>query len=671
MAGRLLYIPTNRKCSLAISEYAKEADFISQKTGDKTYFVVVESTNDEVAISNAATIERIRKNAVDIIHFTVDKQVAFIEQVLNNAQRITPSDKGRLLKLLLPTDVSYGSGPNKTALLAAALGASVIHRRDSDTRPCKIKKTPLYPSEIECKVVGKKYGKYKAFFAGSGYFGDRPLNYGELIAASSEFVYRLKQIENPARDYQEIIKRVDGYLKVQPEPKRYRQDIVRLDSDGMAEMGNCAIGELFKILPELPMHNTLGSDYMEKNLLYRLHYPVIYHSRNVVHDHFGKSGNRQGNKEFVAYNLRDVRFKLLVYIRNTFGESLKKNREGMIASEKIVDTKVYATMLRRVLRVIDKKELLNIIDQLANLYDDVYRYGKSKKYKKYSILASTIRKNSDILVSETLQGFDDYCFLVSKWKYLIQSAEKVGFNRKIQQPVEPLLYDWHNDLALESQKHDIAFLKKIIKQYSAHNILIVGAGTGRVAIPLSQTVTVTALDKDQDRLARLKSRKSNIKEIICSDILGFDPQGQKYDLVISPYSTIQAFYPPTTIKKAFERISSALKDDGLFVFDVSTSFNNKPSSSWQKILSGYCSELGSQVNECQKIERQAHYLRISKRFKYSGGQLNLTERWSYYNEELIKQSLAATSFKVIKVYKGYGKNISTHRRIYVCKKSLK
>ena len=124
-AGRLLYIPTNRKCSLAISEYAKEADFIARKTGDKTYFAVIESTSDDVATSNAVAIEKTKqKGAADIIHFTVDKQTAFIKQILNSTAISSPSDQRRLLKLVLPTSASYGSGPNKAALLAAARPAS-------------------------------------------------------------------------------------------------------------------------------------------------------------------------------------------------------------------------------------------------------------------------------------------------------------------------------------------------------------------------------------------------------------------------------------------------------------------------------------------------------------------------------------------------------------------
>ena len=62
------------------------------------------------------------------------------------------------------------------------------------------------------------------------------------------------------------------------------------------------------------------------------------------------------------------------------------------------------------------------------------------------------------------------------------------------------MYDFYNLHTLKGQNDDIKYYKEQIKYYNAKTVLIVGAGTGRVAIPLNDVAKVTALDFDEGRL---------------------------------------------------------------------------------------------------------------------------------------------------------------------------
>ncbi len=48
------------------------------------------------------------------------------------------------------------------------------------------------------------------------------------------------------------------------------------------------------------------------------------------------------------------------------------------------------------------------------------------------------------------------------------------------------MYDFYNEHTVRDQNKDIQYYINKILEYSAKKILIIGAGTGRVAVPLSE-----------------------------------------------------------------------------------------------------------------------------------------------------------------------------------------
>jgi len=236
--------------------------------------------------------------------------------------------------------------------------------------------------------------------------------------------------------------------------------------------------------------------------------------------------------------------------------------------------------------------------------------------------------------------------------------------------ISALLYDWHNEYVLEKQNNDIEYFKGCIKEYSPKNILIVGAGTGRVAIPLSSHAELVALDIDKSRLERLTEKNNEIK-IIKADICNYKSQ-KKYDLIIMPYSTLQLIPIKIKLAKCMNNIYNLLSPSGVGIFDVSRSFNTKKSSNWGEKLDMYCRELDERVIELQKIIKGKDKVIIIKKYikKNNDTLIQIQETWYPINLKTIKSVLLNASLDILKVDNGYLNGKSKHRYIIHVKKQL-
>lgn len=426
----MLYIPTNRECGTAISRYLLECKYIQEYTGEETFFLLIESNDFPCANSNSLVLKR-NKTDVNIIDFTLDKQNLFLERLLSNCKEITAKDKARLLSLLQPQGVCYGAGPNKAALLAAALNISVLHRRDSDTIPCTFKGENKYPSKLECDYILSnhnselyKYNGDIVYFIGSNYLGEAPIDYEELMEISPEYVYRIKKLENPSRSLESIVSRVHEYFS-SPNETYDGVDIVKDDITGLSEMGNCCVAGMFLHLPEMPMKNILGCDYMQKNVLYRLNYPILYHNRKVDHAYTDERDTKQDIQQFIDYNLRDVRFKLIMRIRNRHNAILKKKQDILISEENILNIDVYVDGFVEAIKDVPSSVLASMIDELVTVYREIGQHGNEYKYRKYSALADELSLSKEFLISDIYSGIDDYCYLIKHWKALIDATSQV------------------------------------------------------------------------------------------------------------------------------------------------------------------------------------------------------------------------------------------------------
>lgn len=231
-----------------------------------------------------------------------------------------------------------------------------------------------------------------------------------------------------------------------------------------------------------------------------------------------------------------------------------------------------------------------------------------------------------------------------------------------------IMYDFYNQHTLRDQNRDINYYINQIQKYSAERVLVVGAGTGRVAIPLSNYTNVTALDFDEERLKVLISKNKNIN-VICCDFINFNPL-EKYDLIIFPYSTIQFCGDITKINKIFNKLNQVMTEQTICIFDVSESFNEKSEKTNEFLFKDFCDEIKEQVEVYYSSKRYNDFIEFFIEYRLVEKNYNVieNEKYCYYDQEMFSNLLNKSNLLLLKIDNGYGDNIFQHKHLYHCRR---
>lgn len=231
-----------------------------------------------------------------------------------------------------------------------------------------------------------------------------------------------------------------------------------------------------------------------------------------------------------------------------------------------------------------------------------------------------------------------------------------------------LMYDFYNKYVLKDQNKDIDYYINQLKEYSANNVLVVGAGTGRVAIPLSDYANVSALDFDIERL-KLLNAKSKKPSIIYIDFIDFNCLGE-YDLIIFPYSTIQFGGDYLKMNRIFNRLGNYMNKDAVCLFDISENFNNKIEKKDEFLFKEFCDSINSNVEVYYTSRKYKHFIEFLVRYKLfdKNKEVLEKEKYTYYDKDLLLESLEANNLLLTKIDDGYGEAVLKYKHIYHCRR---
>lgn len=126
-------------------------------------------------------------------------------------------------------------------------------------------------------------------------------------------------------------------------------------------------------------------------------------------------------------------------------------------------------------------------------------------------------------------------------------------------------------LQYANYRDDIAFYARLAERLSANQILELGAGSGRVSIPLARRgfeVTGLELSPKMLELGRENTDREDVKvEFVLGDAREFKLD-QKFPLVIAPFNALMHLYSLADQDRALNCIKAHLKPGGVFAFDV-------------------------------------------------------------------------------------------------------
>jgi SAM-dependent methyltransferase len=145
------------------------------------------------------------------------------------------------------------------------------------------------------------------------------------------------------------------------------------------------------------------------------------------------------------------------------------------------------------------------------------------------------------------------------------------------------LYDYFQ----KGVRGDIKFYLNYFKNFKG-KILEIGAGTGRITIPLlKKDLNITALDISPKmiEILKTKARKENLSvKTVCADMRKFKLR-DKFDAIIITFRTFQHMYLVADQLNSLRNIKKHLKPNSVLIFDIynpSLKYIQKGDRRWRK-----------------------------------------------------------------------------------------
>jgi SAM-dependent methyltransferase len=138
---------------------------------------------------------------------------------------------------------------------------------------------------------------------------------------------------------------------------------------------------------------------------------------------------------------------------------------------------------------------------------------------------------------------------------------------------DPELYDFE----YRDHRHDVGWYRGLARARGpAQRIVELGAGTGRISVPLVHDGHhVTAVDRMDTMLARLRQKRGDLAptaaarlEPVLGDITALPLPDASADLVFAPFNVLMHLYGWEDLLRCFREAARVLVPGGQFAFDV-------------------------------------------------------------------------------------------------------
>lgn len=153
------------------------------------------------------------------------------------------------------------------------------------------------------------------------------------------------------------------------------------------------------------------------------------------------------------------------------------------------------------------------------------------------------------------------------------------------------LYDYE----YRRRRADVTFYRELARREGAGRpILDLGAGTGRLAIPLARDGhRVVALDQAPAMLERLRQRVEQAPGVVAGrietargDLRTFDLGKRRFGLAIAAFNVVEHLYTRVELGAFLARVAAHLEPGGTFAFDVQMPdlgwLNRDPEKRWAR-----------------------------------------------------------------------------------------
>ncbi|WP_369392557.1 DUF6271 family protein [Streptomyces sp. CG1] len=422
-----LCLPTNRACSATIAALHAEAAYATDRFGADVQLLILDSSDDRTRAEHARTVAALPPvPQVTVHHLDEYAQRVFL---LRTIERAGLPDPDRLLRLMLPPAVSYGACTNRAFLLAAALGCTSLHRRDSDSTYQLHAGQPVFPVHHELPYLGRpateaaravtrtdlppELLRRPVSLAGASFIGELSVDIGEIRRLDEGVYHDVVSLWAPG-DWPEERKRdlvEESFTGAGTAPFTGDHSTLTLVDPMRVDMCNIAFDRtVYERIPLPPATDTIGSDYFLLHLIHDARLPGILHNRHIENFH---TPERRTDTGFPAYQRRFVKFLLsMLYFHDVYGRMATEgtgllDERHRIRADRIVE-------LLRESTALDRTENVWRLDRI----DTAYR----KLGGRYAVLADRLAEERARLLDEAESDIKAFADLAEAWSALVEAA---------------------------------------------------------------------------------------------------------------------------------------------------------------------------------------------------------------------------------------------------------
>ena len=292
----LFVIPTDRPCANTIESYHLEIARLADRR--RTHVLILEDR------PLAADVTRANHNALNRVVAAIGVTgtlVAYADWLATMQKQQWPEYAQRLIT---DHEINYGRAFNKTNLIATALNAAVVHRRDSDTAlPPACEEWGVFPVDYELDALAEG----SCDVAGSNYWGDWNVILGDLANKPDRLRILMSAHGIPVVGQESIIN--DQIPRANRPPER---DPGALSIGPYPDLGNCAFRTAAALDFPAPLNDsTIGTDYLLLGLAVRLHRAWV-HGLRVRHQRSTDRATREYLRKYCVSRARQMDFLLLI-----------------------------------------------------------------------------------------------------------------------------------------------------------------------------------------------------------------------------------------------------------------------------------------------------------------------------------------------------------------------
>lgn len=422
-----LALPTNRECSATITAIAAEAAYAVRHFDVEVRLLILDSSDGRTREAHARTAAALPEvPGVVVHHLDESAQRDFLRRAVDRAGLPEPE---RVLDLMLPDALSYGACTNRAFLIAAALGCSSVHRRDSDCAYQVFEGEPVHPVHHELASLGKRASEARAgvsevtldpaiadrpvSMVGASFIGELSVDIGGIQELDKEAYEEVVGLWAPghwsAEQRRELVE--DSFKGAGTQPFTGDHSTLARVDPMRVDMSNIAFGRnVYERLPLPPATATIGSDYFLIHAVYDAALPGVLHNRHIENYY---TGERRTHAGFLAYQTRFVKFLLsMLYLHHVY-DRMAEAGDTLLDGSGRLDPAPFAAFLAESV-TLDRTENERRLDTVAAVYG---RLGG-----KYAEFARGMAAERERLLDEAARDTEDFILLIRSWGALVRAS---------------------------------------------------------------------------------------------------------------------------------------------------------------------------------------------------------------------------------------------------------